>query len=141
MALRSVVFLLACSRLAPTVAQVPSPVEITTANFAVATGQPYAWLLHLEMPANAQSTAAAQLLRQPLRQLTAYFHTVHKEKGVRIGHVDMQRSIELKRLLCEVLVRVDSTQGAVPQQGAMQQVQQQVQGAMQQVQQQVQQHI
>ena len=60
-----------------------------------------AWLLHLEVPSNAQSRAAATLLQPVMKQAATYFHELRSEKGVRVGHIDMQSNAELQRVLCD----------------------------------------
>jgi hypothetical protein len=85
-------------------AKAQQPLELTASNFVQAAQQNVAWLIHIEQSSNPQSRAAASLLQPAMAQAAQYFHAFNPKKGVRVAHVDIQTSSELRPILCDTSV-------------------------------------
>ena len=75
--------------------QSASPVELT----AQAARQPVAWLINVEQASNAQASTAT--MQPAMSKLAQFYHSAAPQKGVRVAHVDADRSVQLRPILCE----------------------------------------
>ena len=78
-----------------TASTVRAQVELTKDNFAQASGMPVAWLLHLD------SGAELTKLKQVVAGCGQYYNTLHPERDVRVGHVDLLTQPELSKIFCQ----------------------------------------
>ena len=81
--------------------QQTGPLEITSSTFNQAMQMPVAWLLQLESSWSTHGRATASLLQPSIQQVARYYNVQHKGNGVRVGHIDMQQTPELRSLFCD----------------------------------------
>ena len=74
-----------------------APIPVTTQTLSTSAAR---WLLQLDSPWSERSLAIGQMLAPTMRQAATYYHTMHPNKGVRVGQVNLLQQADLRRALC-----------------------------------------